>query len=42
MQKIYVGIDQDRYGGMTAMGAIIKDAWVFSLLPGRKQAQDGT
>ncbi|MHB1176203.1 MAG: hypothetical protein ACYCZJ_13870 [Sulfuriferula sp.] len=33
MQKTYVGIDQDRYGGMSAMGAIIKDAWLFGLLP---------
>lgn len=31
--KIYVGIDQDQYGGMTAMGAIVKDAWVFGIIP---------
>jgi len=33
MQKTYVGIDQDQYGGMSAMGAIIKDAWLFGILP---------
>lgn len=33
MKKTYVGIDQDQYGGMSAMGAIIKDAWLFGLLP---------
>ncbi|TVP81878.1 hypothetical protein [Thioalkalivibrio sp.] len=29
----YVGIHNDLHGGMTAMGGIIKDAWVFGLLP---------
>ncbi len=29
----YVGIDQDHEGGMTATGKIIRDAWVFGLLP---------
>lgn len=33
MQKTYVGIDQDQYGGMSAMGAIVKDAWLFGILP---------
>ncbi len=31
--RVYVGIDQDRYGGMTPIGGIIKDAWVFELIP---------
>lgn len=29
----YVGIHNDRHGGMTAIGGIIKDAWVFGLIP---------
>ncbi|MCP4432357.1 MAG: hypothetical protein GY806_15380 [Gammaproteobacteria bacterium] len=29
----YCGIDKDHYGGMTPIGTIIKDAWVFSVLP---------
>ncbi|HUW27047.1 MAG TPA: hypothetical protein VMV97_00420 [Sulfuriferula sp.] len=33
MQKTYVGIDLDQYGGMSAMGAIVKDAWLFGILP---------
>lgn len=29
----YVGIDKDLNGGMTNIGKIILDAWVFKLLP---------
>jgi len=29
----YVGIDKDMNGGMTTIGKIIRDAWVFDLLP---------
>jgi hypothetical protein len=29
----YVGVDKDIYGGMTTIGKIIRDAWVFGLLP---------
>ena len=32
-RKIYPGIHNDRYGGMTDIGKIIRDAWVFDLLP---------
>lgn len=28
----YVGIQNDTYGGMTAIGKMIRDAWVFGLL----------
>ena len=28
----YVGIDNDMNGGMTTIGKIIRDAWVFGLL----------
>lgn len=29
----YVGIYNDLHGGMTPTGGIIKDAWVFGLIP---------
>ena len=29
----YIGIDKDMYAGMTAAGKIIRDAWVFGLIP---------
>lgn len=29
----YVGIDKDLNGGMTTIGKIIRDAWVFELIP---------
>lgn len=29
----YVGLEQDKYGGMTPTGTVIRDAWVFGLLP---------
>lgn len=31
--RTYVGLDQDISGGMTPTGTIIRDAWVFGLLP---------
>jgi hypothetical protein len=31
--KRYVGIDNDINGGMTDTGKIIRDAWVFGLIP---------
>lgn len=31
--KLYSGIHDDRHGGMTAIGHIIKDAWLFGILP---------
>ena len=30
---LYVGIDDDYFGGMTPIGTIIRDAWVFGILP---------
>ncbi|MDX8385142.1 MAG: hypothetical protein R8M11_01335 [Gallionella sp.] len=30
--KNYVGIQNDSYGGMTSLGKLIRDAWVFGLL----------
>ena len=29
----YVGIHNDLYGGMTDTGKIIRDAWVFGIIP---------
>jgi hypothetical protein len=29
----YVGLDNDEYGGMSALGGIVKDAWVFGVIP---------
>ena len=31
--KIYPGLDHDANGGMTAIGKMIRDAWLFGLLP---------
>ncbi len=31
--NVYPGLHDDRYGGMTDVGKIIRDAWVFGLLP---------
>ena len=31
--KRYVGIHNDRNGGMTQIGTIIRDAWVFGIIP---------
>lgn len=32
-QERYVGVDKDMYGGMTNIGKLVRDAWVFGLLP---------
>jgi len=32
-KKVYVGIDKDIVGGMTDTGKLIRDAWVFGLIP---------
>ncbi len=32
-QKRYTGIDKDLNGGMTDTGKIIRDAWVFGIIP---------
>ncbi len=31
--QTYVGIDNEINGGMTSIGKIIRDAWVFGLIP---------
>jgi len=32
-RRTYPGIHNDHYGGMTDAGRIIRDAWVFGILP---------
>ena len=32
-RKTYVGLDNDINGGMTMIGNMIRDAWVFEILP---------
>jgi hypothetical protein len=32
-QKTYIGIHNDIDGGMTPIGNIIRDAWVFGIIP---------
>jgi hypothetical protein len=31
--QTYVGIDKELLGGMTAIGKMIRDAWVFGVIP---------
>jgi len=33
LPKTYAGLDHDINGGMTMIGKIIRDAWVFDILP---------
>ena len=37
--KIYDGIHNDTYGGMTPTGNIIKDAWLFGIIPESESCQ---
>ncbi|MGB0126112.1 MAG: hypothetical protein WBP72_00645 [Rhodocyclaceae bacterium] len=32
-EQNYVGIHDDKFGGMTHLGLVVKDAWLFSLIP---------
>lgn len=31
--QIYVGVDQDENNGLTHLGRMVRDAWVFGILP---------
>lgn len=31
--KVYDGIDQDEKSGLTHLGRIVRDAWIFGILP---------
>ncbi|OOZ39255.1 hypothetical protein BOW53_12410 [Solemya pervernicosa gill symbiont] len=35
----YVGIHNDRNGGMTEMGKIIRNAWIFGMIPERESCE---
>ena len=35
----YVGLLNDTFGGMTAAGSIIKDAWLFDVIPETETCQ---
>lgn len=37
--KKYVGIDNDINGGMTDTGKIIRDAWIFGIIPETETCQ---
>lgn len=39
-EKIYVGLENDEFGGMTPTGNIIRDAWVFGILPEEQTCKD--
>ena len=32
-EQCYVGIDEDKNGGLTHLGRIVRDAWVFGIIP---------
>lgn len=32
-QQTYIGIDKDAKGGLTHLGRMVRDAWVFGILP---------
>lgn len=32
-KRTYVGIHNDAHGGMSSAGKVVRDAWVFSLIP---------
>ena len=42
MDQIYAGIFDDKYGGMTHLGQIVKDAWVFGVIPETETCQGWT
>lgn len=33
LEQHYIGIDQDENAGLTHLGRIVRDAWVFGILP---------
>jgi len=41
-EKRYQGIYNDLYGGMTQTGSIVKDAWLFKLLPEEETCEGWT
>ncbi len=42
MEQRYAGVFRDHQGGMTHLGRIVRDAWVFGLLPETQDAAGWT
>lgn len=40
--KIYPGIHKDKHAGMTMVGNIIRDAWVYGLIPEHETCEGWT
>lgn len=40
LPKTYPGLDNDINGGMTMIGKVIRDAWVFDILPETETCED--
>ena len=41
-EKFYCGLDKDQFGGMTPIGNLIRDAWVFGILPEGETCENWT
>ena len=39
-EKLYVGINKDTNAGLTHLGRIVRDAWVFGILPETETCAD--
>src|SRR3569832_1748654 len=39
--RVYARLDQDEYGGMNPTGIIIRDAWLFDILPEEETGAGG-
>jgi hypothetical protein len=40
MKGNYAGLDNDDYGGMTPVGNMIRDAWLFGILPETEKCEN--
>ena len=38
-KQVYAGIDKDSQGGLTHLGRVVRDAWVFGILPGTETCE---
>jgi len=41
-KNLYVGLGNDHFGGMIPIGNIIKDAWLFGILPETEACENWT
>jgi len=39
-QPVYPGIDKDHYAGMSRIGVMIRDAWLFGILPETEKCEN--